>query len=353
MDDRTRTATARTAAALLIFAACLYLLRSLLAPICWAGLIAIATWPLHERLLGRLGRGKHRHRISAAVFTAAAVLLIVIPFAWLVVQSLHELPLALRVWTTSRESGLPAPDWLGQLPVAGAWLLAQWQTTLGQPGGLGDYANEFISDLNLHSGRALVLVVGQRAMALLFCALILFFLYIDGAGLAAQIDAVLERRFGPSGIATKRLAMQAVRGTVNGLILVGLGLAVSMSVAYAIAGVRHPALWGLATGLLGVVPFGAMVALAGVVLYLLAVGTTTAAVAILAFGAVAIFVTDHFVRPLLITGASHLPLVLALLGIVAGLETFGILGIFIGPTLLAVLLTVWRELATAPPPVDG
>jgi predicted PurR-regulated permease PerM len=65
---------------------------------------------------------------------------------------------------------------------------------------------------------------------------------------------------------------------------------------------------------------------------------------------VTIFITDHFIRPLFITGASRLPLVLALLGIVAGLETFGVLGIFIGPTLLAVMLTVWRELSAEPSP---
>ncbi|MEP6738825.1 MAG: AI-2E family transporter [Caldimonas sp.] len=346
-----KTETARTVAVLFIFAACLYLLRGLLAPICWAALIAIATWPLHERLLRLLGHG--RHGVSAAVFTAATVLLIVVPFAWLVVRGLHELPSAIQVWATSRESGLPAPDWLGGLPLAGPWLVEQWQATLGQPGALSDYAHGFFSDLNFHTGRALVVLVGHRAMALFFCILILFFLYLSGSRIVTQIDVVLERQFGPSGITTKRLTVQAIRGTVNGLILVGLGLAVLMSIAYAIAGVRHAALWGLATGLLGIVPFGAMAALAGVVLYLMALGANTAAVAVLVFGTVAIFITDHFIRPLLITGALRLPLVLALMGIVAGLETFGILGIFIGPTLLAVMLTLWRQLAATPPPSEG
>jgi predicted PurR-regulated permease PerM len=84
------------------------------------------------------------------------------------------------------------------------------------------------------------------------------------------------------------------------------------------------------------------------VLYLFALNANGAALAVLAIGAVTIFITDHFIRPLFITGASRLPLVLALLGVVAGLETFGILGIFIGPTLLAVMLTIWRELSAAP-----
>jgi predicted PurR-regulated permease PerM len=343
-----KPAVARMVAVLVIFAACLYLLRGLLAPICWAGVIAIGSWPLHQRLM-RLTRGTHG--ISAALLTAAVVVLIVVPFAYLVYRGLHELPAAVHVWTTSRDSGLPAPGWLDQLPGVGPWLLRQWQATVGPPGALADYVHGFVDDLTFESGRALLLMVGHRAMAFFFCIVVLFFLYLDGARFSDQIDAVLARQFGPSGVTTKRLAVQAIRGTVNGLILVGLGLALLMTAAYAIAGVRHPALAGLATGLLGIVPFGALVALAGVVLYLFATGASSAAFAVLAFGAIAIFVTDHFIRPLFITGASQMPLVLALLGIVAGLETFGILGIFIGPTLLAVMLTVWRELA-APSPAD-
>ena len=85
--------------------------------------------------------------------------------------------------------------------------------------------------------------------------------------------------------------------------------------------------------------------LCAAVLLLFTLGAGTAALALGAFGAVLIFVTDHFVRPLFIAGSSRLPLVLALLGIVAGLETFGVLGVFLGPTLLAVATAVWRELA--------
>ena len=334
--------TARTAAVLVIFAACIFLLRGLLAPICWAGVIAISTWPLHQRLL-RL-TGKQTHGISASLLTAATVAIVLVPFGYLVWRGLHEVPNVLKLWAASRDSGLVAPDWLGHLPLAGDWALREWNETLRQPGALADFAHANSRLLSLETGRTLLVLAGHRAMSLFFCLLVLFFLYLDGPLLTAQIGTMLERRFGPRGIETQQLAVKAIRGTVNGLILVGLGLAVVMGIVYALAGVQHPALWGLATGLLGMVPFGAGIVLILVVIYLLAAQSSTAAIVVFVVGAIAIFITDHFVRPLFISGASKLPLVLAILGIVAGLETFGILGLFIGPTLLAVGLTVWREL---------
>ena len=124
-----------------------------------------------------------------------------------------------------------------------------------------------------------------------------------------------------------------------------------MTLAYILAGVPHPAAIGLATGMLGMVPFGAMLVLVLVVVYLLAVGATVSAFALLAIGATAIFIADHFVRPKFMSAGTQLPLVIALLGIVGGLDTFGVLGLFLGPTLLTILVAIWRELVAPDVPV--
>jgi predicted PurR-regulated permease PerM len=342
--------TARTVAVFLLFAACAYVLRGLLAPIVWAGLIAVATWPLHDRLRSFFGR--RREMASAVILTGAVVLFLVVPFAYLLARGLHEMPALLRLWESSEAEGIGAPAWLANLPGIGDWAVRQWTATLGEPGALAGYAHSALHGMDFAAGRTLISVLGRHAMAVFFCVVVLFFVYLGGDALAAQIDAVLARHVGPAGMRTRSLAVRSVRGAVNGLVLVGFGVAILMSAAYAIAGVIHPFVWGLATGLLGMVPFGAMLVLAGVVLYLVAVGSSSAALWLGIFGVTAIFVADHFVRPVFMSGASKLPLVLALLGIVGGLETFGILGLFLGPTLLAVMVAVWRELVT-PHPEDA
>jgi len=343
----------RTLAVVALAAASIYLLRSLVAPIVWASLIAIATWPLHDRLRNRLTA---RYEIaSALLLTGAVVLFLVVPIGFISLRAWHEIPSLTRLWASSKEAGLPAPDWVATLPMAGDWIARQWNETLGDPGALSAWLHTVLGNFDIARGRTLVAFLGHHAMAFFFCVVVLFFLYLDGDALAAQIDAVVARLVGPAGQRTRVLVVQSMRGAVNGLVLVGLGLGVLMTVAYIVAGLPHPAALGLATGLLGMVPFGAMVVLGLVVLYLLALGATTAAIALGAFGAVAIFVADHFIRPVFLAGAAKLPMVLALLGIIGGLETFGVLGLFLGPVLLAVVAAVWRELAapTAAAGVSG
>jgi len=136
-----------------------------------------------------------------------------------------------------------------------------------------------------------------------------------------------------------------VRGTVDGLLLVGLAEAILLGIAYAVAGVPHPALFGILTGLLSAIPFASPLVFIGAAVWLLTQSQIAAAVGVLAFGAIIVFIADHFVRPVLIGGSTRLPFVWVLLGILGGIESFGLLGLFLGPAVLAVLITLWRELA--------
>jgi predicted PurR-regulated permease PerM len=139
--------------------------------------------------------------------------------------------------------------------------------------------------------------------------------------------------------------------------VVGLGEGVLLGVAYYVMGVPHPAVLGLLTALLSAFPLGSVVAYAAAAALLAAEGSIGPAIAIAVFGSVVVFVADHFVRPVLIGGTTRLPFVLVLLGIIGGIEAWGLIGVVLGPALMAALLLLWREWAGAQrgplnPPVE-
>jgi predicted PurR-regulated permease PerM len=140
----------------------------------------------------------------------------------------------------------------------------------------------------------------------------------------------------------------AVHGTVNGLVLVGLAEGFLLGIVYFVADLPYPAIVGAITAVAAVIPFAAPVVYTLAGLYLFTVGNTVGAIVILVSGSVIVFVADHFVRPVLIGGAARLPFLWVLLGILGGLETFGFLGLFLGPALMAALVALWREWTEAP-----
>ena len=115
----------------------------------------------------------------------------------------------------------------------------------------------------------------------------------------------------------------------------------------------HPTLFAAATAIAAMIPFGAALLFCAAAQIVLAAGAVGPAIAIVAVGTVVVFVADHAVRPALIGGATKLPFVWVLLGILGGVETFGLLGLFLGPALMAALHMIWSDWAAPPPPLAG
>ena len=119
-------------------------------------------------------------------------------------------------------------------------------------------------------------------------------------------------------------------------------------IVYFAAGLPSPALMGVITAVAAVIPFAAPVVYAFAGLYLWAVGNTVGGIVIIVSGSVIVFIADHFLRPVLIGGAIRLPFLLVLLGLLGGLETFGFLGLFLGPAIMAALVALWRDWTEMP-----
>jgi predicted PurR-regulated permease PerM len=137
--------------------------------------------------------------------------------------------------------------------------------------------------------------------------------------------------------------VSSVHGTVDGLVLVGLGEGLVLGIVYALTGVPHPTLFGAFTAVAAMVPFGAPVVFGIAALLLVAKGSVAGAAIVAVAGMLVTFVSDHFIRPAVIGGSTRLPFLWVLLGILGGVETWGLLGLFLGPAIMAALMLLWRE----------
>ena len=339
--SRGQTIAGGVAIALLALAG-LWTLRLFLPALGWAVIFAISLWPSFERCCARWPRG--RRLALPGGFTLLILLVFVIPLVMVTVAVLHD-SAGIQHWVTqAREQGLPPPSFLQQLPF-GPHIVGWWQSTLSLPGGISHLAPHAAqgSGSPFGTGERIARELLHRLLLVSFMLLVLFFLLRDGERIVAAVRIGSRRAFGRAGESVADQAVQAIRGTVNGLVIVGFGEGLILGVTYGIAGVMHAALLGLLTGLLSVVPFGAMVAVAIASALLAAGGQVAAAIVVAVIGAVVVFLADHFVRPVFIGGATRLPFVLVLLGILAGIEAWGLIGLVLGPALIAVLMLLWRE----------
>ncbi len=310
----------------------------------WACVLAIATWPLRQ-WLARRGLGT---TVIAALLTLVLAAVVVLPLVRLGVEAAREGRLIEPQASDLLKNGFGAPPLLlSHLPYFGGAVTAWWQDHLTGKQAM-ELLGPFVGHINtgniLGFTRALGIEVASRVTILVFALLTLFFLYRDGQSLMDEAQAISDRLFEQPGARLGRHAVAAVRGTVNGLVLVGLAEGVLLGIAYAVTGLSSQAvLLGLVTAVLATVPFGAPLVFVACALFLFAKSQTTAAIVLLVVGALVTFAADHFVRPILIGSTTRLPFLWVLLGIFGGIESFGLIGLFLGPAIMAVLLAIWRE----------
>jgi predicted PurR-regulated permease PerM len=330
---------ARTALVIAVVLAGVWMLWRFMPALAWASVMAIATWPLRVAL----ARRGLRPDAIAALLTLLLALVLVLPLISLGVEAARESGVIVEAVRDIRQNGLGTPDWLTHLPLVGDSVANWWRQNLAEPGAARALLGRTETSGLIAFTRTLGIQVASRLTILVFTLLTLFFLYRDGPRLIDEAHRISDRLFGPPGGHLGRNAVAAVRGTVNGLVLVGLGEGVLLGAAYVATGLPHPVLLGLVTGVLATVPFGAPLVFVVCALALLAQSHTTAAIVLLVFGSVVVFVADHFIRPILIGNSTRLPFLWVLLGIFGGLETFGLIGLFLGPAIMSLMVAMWRE----------
>ena len=329
------------AVVLLLFFGCLLVLRPFVSALLWAVVLCISSWPIYRRLLGWLG---NRRTLAALVMTLAMILIVLLPF-FIVVMTLadnvHELTSATRSWI---EAGPPAPpEWLAKIPVVGQKAVDYWQSMAADTAKLWTQAQRLIEPASswlLRGGLAL----GGGLLQLAFSIFIAFFLFRDGVSAARRLNHVVERIGGERGHHLLNVAGKTVRGVVYGILGTALAQAVAAAIGFLIAGVPGVALLALLTFFSSIVPVvGTALTWLPAAIWLFHQGSTGWAVFMLVWG-FGVANIDNIVKPWLISQGSDLPFILIFFGVLGGALTFGFIGVFIGPTLLAVgfrLLEEW------------
>ena len=319
----------------------LYTLRGFLSALAWASIFAIALWPLYRQAVHRFGAG--RGVLWPAVFTLGVALVFIVPLGLVGLQLAREAHQAADWARDAQEQGIPVPGIVGRLPAGQEQVETWWRQNLADPGAARAMLERTTHGRVESTSRMIAAQVARRSTLFVFTLLTLFFLFREGHALTQQLRRAGTRAFGPGG---ERVALQiiaSVHGTVNGLVLVGLGEGVLLGVVYAVAGVPHPTVFGAFTALAAMIPFAAPVVFGIASLLLAATGSLAWGIGVFCLGMAVTFVADHFVRPVLIGGATKLPFLWVLLGILGGVEAWGLIGLFLGPAIMAALILLWRE----------
>jgi predicted PurR-regulated permease PerM len=314
-------------------------------PLAWAAVLAIAEWPLFERASAR---HPHRSGLIALGFTLATALFVVGPLS-LVATGLAAESQGALAWLRNTElHGAPVPPWLPNFPLAGDRLAEWWHKHLTTPAAAAAFFNSVSAGSVLGWTRSLAAQVVKQSGLFLVTLIALVSLLARGRQLGDESRKMARAAFGRPGEAFLVRLGVAVRRTVIGTLVVSGVEGSLIGVGYVVAGVPQALLFGVATVVLALVPFGAWAAFGLAGLILLAQGHAFAAVGLIAFGIVVMTVGDNVVQPAVIGGAVKLPFLLAFIGAFGGLAAMGVVGLFIGPVIMVALLLAWRDWTPKP-----
>ena len=318
-------------------------LRPFVSAALWAVILCFSTWPLFLRLEELLGG---RRALSALIATTLLAAIIVVPVVILGATLADNVSALISASQKLIQEGPPSPpDWVASLPLIGGKVANYW-----------NYLNES-SSVRLHElarllpaakkigvwgGKALAQGIFQIALSLL----IAFFFYRDGHAAANQIHASLHQIAGERGDRLLELASATIRAVVYGVLGTALLQGVVAAIGFAVAGVPGAVSLGFVTFVLSFLPGGPPIVAAPAAFWLYREGSTAWAVFMIAWG-VMVGALDNVVKPLLISRGGSTPMILVMLGVLGGALAFGVIGMFLGPTLVALGYSLFEQWAVA------
>ena len=315
-------------------------LRWFIVPVVWALILAYATWPIYAQLRRTL-RGAAT--TSALLMTLLLTAAFVLPLLGLIGLLQNEFVLDYQAVSGYLNEGPQRlPSIIKNIPWIGERLQQIFERIAGDPMALRTEALQLAQNW---FGQVAELVggVGRNAAKMGLAVLTVLFVYRDGESLLNQVQRVLRRFVGVRTDGYLAAIGNTTKAVLYGLVLTALAQGTLAGLGYWVAGIHAPALLGAFTALVALIPFGAPVVWGSLGVWLLMTGQTIEGIGLLIWGALAVSWVDNLIRPLVISSASQIPFLLVLFGVLGGLGAFGLVGMFVGPVIVAVLMAVWRE----------
>ncbi|MQY51902.1 AI-2E family transporter [Rhodocyclus tenuis] len=339
---------AQIALVTLLLLGCALVLRGFVAAILFAAVICITTWPVYARLLERLNQ---RHALASSLMTLALTIVFVAPLTLLTLSLAEGVSLAVAMTKPLFEQGLPAhpPEILRAIPFVGSHADDYWVRIAS--------SREEISRLLRQAfdpARGLLFqtggLIGNALIQLGLVVFIAFFFYRDGEGIAAMLRIGARRLGGDLGEHLLTASRSTVMGVMVGIVGTAAGQALVALIGFLIAGVPGALLLAAGTFFLSMVPIGPPLLWGGAAWWLYDQGETGWAIFMVLWGTLVISSIDNFLKPFLISKTASLPLLLIALGVFGGALSFGLIGVFLGPTLLALGLMLVQHWTGADTP---
>lgn len=318
----------------------------------WAMTLVIATWPIMLRLQALLGG---RRGLAVATMTLLLLAIVVIPFGAAVVTILRNADQIVKIATAVTTAQIPpAPDWVGNLPMIGNLAAETWNSLASEG------ATALLSNLTPYVGRitssfaAAAGSVGGLFVQLLLTIVVSVILYVHGEASARAMLRFGHRLAGDRGMQSVVLAGQAIRGVALGVVVTAVAQSVLGGLGLLVAGVPFAGILTAVMLILCIIQLGPVLVLAPAVGWLFYTANTSWAVVLLIWTIIVVSL-DNVLRPFLIKKGANLPLLLILVGVLGGLLAFGLIGLFVGPAVLAVnytLLKLWLAEDHAQLPVE-
>lgn len=315
-------------------------LKYFIVPVLWAAIIAYMTWPWYQWIYRKSGS---RATLSATIMISLIILLIGIPLTFGIFMLQHEgRNLYYELQKQVFSGHLNVPQFIRDLPFIGKEISRTLNDINTDPNSIVQNVSIWIQG-HLNYGRFVLNEIGKNVVKLCFAVLSLFFFYRDGQTILNQVSKALEMIIGPRIHHYLDTISETTRAVVYGVGLTAVAQAILAGLSYFVADVPNPMVLTIVTFLLALIPFGTPIAYGSVALWLFSQGQTMEAIGVMVWGVCIVSTSDNVIRPLVISGATQIPFLLIMFGVLGGIASFGLVGLFIGPVILAVLLAIWRE----------